>query len=141
MRLAFKSLLIVIPISVIFGLLVWSYTNNPEIEEYYQLGLSGIKKQYVINEKVIFSIFLNGYGSECGIYDVQLKKEDTIIDSKSISIDCTEIVEKKFEFVNIDITTLEWALPDLGEYAVVGEFTKSDGQKFQDQKTFTVIEN
>lgn len=140
MKLFLKTLLIIIPIIVILGLLVWSYTNESEIEEYYQLGLSGIKKQYIVDEKIIFSIFLKGYGSECGTYDIQLKSKDVTIKSNSISIDCTEIVGKDFDFVNIDVTTMEWTLLETGEYTAIGKFEKSDGQKFQDQKTFTVIE-
>jgi hypothetical protein len=141
MRLAFKVLFIILPLVLISGLLVPSFTNEPENEQSYQLGISGIKKQYEVGEKVVFSIFLKGYGSECGIYDVQLRIENLAIESKSISIDCTEIVGKDFDFVNIDVTTMEWTLLESGEYTVIGKFEKSDGQKFQDQKTFRVVES
>ncbi|HUU47608.1 MAG TPA: hypothetical protein VMW55_02370 [Nitrosopumilaceae archaeon] len=140
MRLVSKALLIIIPTIIILAIFAINSPKESEIKENYQLGLSGIKKQYVKGEMIIFSLFLKGYGSECGTYDVQLKKGDTIIERKSIDIDCTETVGKDFEFVNIDITTLEWTLLEAGNYTAVGEFTKNDGQKFQDQKTFTVIE-
>lgn len=140
MRRVSKALLIIIPAIIILAIFAINSPKESEIKENYQLGLSGIKKQYVKGEMIIFSLFLKGYGSECGTYDVQLKKGDTIIERKSIDIDCTETVGKDFEFVNIDITTLEWTLLEAGNYTAAGEFTKNDGQKFQDQKTFTVIE-
>ena len=133
-----KVILIIIPIVVILGFLIMEFPIESVNEEYYQVGLSGIKKQYVVGEEIIFSLFLKGYGNECGTYDVQLMKGDTIIESKSIVIDCTESVDKDFEFVNIDITTLELSLLEDGEYTAIGEFSKNNDKKIQDQKMFTV---
>ena len=120
------------------SLFAFDQHKEPEKEPYYKLGLSGIEEQYVVGEELTFSLFLNGYGSECGSYEVQVKKENKQIDGRSIDIGCTEEISKDFEFINIDITTLELILTESGEYIVTGEFSNKEGKKFQEEKTFTV---
>jgi hypothetical protein len=133
-----KILLIVIPVIIISSLFASDQRKEAEKEPYYKLGLSGIEEQYVVGEELTFSLFLNGYGSECGSYKVQVKKENKQIDGRSIDIGCTEEISKDFEFINIDITTLELILTESGEYIVTGEFSNKEGKKFQEEKTFTV---
>jgi len=141
MKLVPKILLILIPTVIIFTVFVLGYAGEPEKEPYYKIGLSGIKKQYILGEEITFSLFLNGYGSECGSYKISLKKEDMEIESRSMDIDCEGDISGNLEFVNIDITTLELTLLESGAYTAIGEFSSNDGGKFQEKKTFTVIES
>ena len=126
----------IIAISVIF---VINYLNEPEIESYYKLGLSGMKEQYFINEELTVSLFLNGYGSDCGSYLIQITKDNNQIEGRSIDIDCTKEISEDFEIINIDITTLTLVLTESGIYTVIGEFSNNSGEKFQEKKTFTMI--
>ena len=86
-------------------------------------------------------MFLNGYGNDCGSYKIQVKKDDKQIEGRSIDIDCTKEISNDLEFINLDVTTLELSLVELGPYIVTGEFSNSKGEKFQDKKTFTVSWN
>jgi len=138
MRVISKVLLIIIPILVISAFFVMDFSKESEITEKYQVGLSEIKKQYVIGEDISFSLFLTGYGNECGSYEILLKKNDRIIESKSIDIDCNRTASKDFDFVNIDIITLDHTLLESGDYVAKGEFSKNEGQNFQYEKTFIV---
>lgn len=133
-----KIILIVIPVVIILTVFVFDYFKEPENESYYKIGLSGIKKQYSVGEELKFSLFLNGYGSDCGSYEVQVKKDNNQIDGRSIDIDCTEEISEDLEFINLDVTTLELILTEPGSYTVTGEFSNNKGEKFQDEKTFTV---
>jgi hypothetical protein len=133
-----KILLVAIPVVIIFTIFVSDYFKEPETETFYKIGLSGIKKQYSVGEELKFSLFLNGYGSDCGSFGVQVKKDGKQIDGRSIEIDCTEEISKDLEFINIDMTTLELSLAEPGSYTVTGEFSNSKGEKFQDKKTFSV---
>ncbi|HUT05083.1 MAG TPA: hypothetical protein VMW74_00100 [Nitrosopumilaceae archaeon] len=134
-----KILLFVIPIVFILIVFVSDYLKEPEKEAYYKIGLSGIKEQYMVGEELTFSLFLNGYGSDCGSYEVQVLKDKESIEGRSIDIDCTKEISDDFEFINIDITTLTLILTESGTYTVTGEFSNRNGEKFQDKKTFTVI--
>lgn len=141
MKTLIKILLGSIPVGVIAAFIVLGYAQESDIEEYYQVGLSGIKKQYVVDEEIIFSLFLKGYGNECGSYGIRLMKGEIQIDEKSIDIDCDERVSKEFQTVNIDIVTIERVLLETGDYTASGEFTNNNGKKIQDEKHFTVIGN
>jgi len=141
MKTVTKILLGVIPLVVIGVLFVLNYSQETHIEENYLLGLSGIKKQYIAGEEISFSLFLKGYGSECGAYNILLMKGENQIEEKSIDIDCSERISKDFQSVNIDIVTLESILLETGDYTAIGEFTNVSAEKFQDKKNFTVIEN
>ena len=141
MKTLTKILLGSIPVVIIVAFFVLGYTLESDIEEYYQVGLSGIKKQYVVDEEITFSLFLKGYGSECGSYGIRLMKGEMQIDGKTIDIDCNERVSKEFQTVNIDIVTIERVLLETGEYTASGEFTNNNGKKIQDKKYFTVIGN
>ena len=134
-----KVLLLLIPIVVISLIFVSNYPQEPEIEPYYKIGLSGLKQQYLVDEELNVSLFLNGYGSDCGSYEIQIKKDNNQIDGRSIDIDCTKEISTDFEIINIDITTLTLILTESGTYTVLGEFSNQSGEKFQEQKTFTVI--
>ena len=133
-----KILLIVIPILIILTIFVSDDLKEPEIEPYYKIGLSGIKEQYVMGEDLSFSLFLNGYGSDCGSYKIQVKKDDKQIDGRSIDIDCTKEISNNLEFIHLNIITLESSLVELGPYIVTGEFSNSKSEKFQTKKTYTV---
>lgn len=139
MKKVSKFLLIVIPVAIIFAIFISDYFKESEIEPYYKVGLSGIKNQYFVDEELIFSLFLTGYGSDCGSYEVKVMKKDRQIDGRSIDIDCTEKISKDFEIINIDITTLELILTESGEYTVLGEFSNNNGEKFQEKKIFIVV--
>jgi len=134
-----KLFLIVIPILIIFAIFVSDYLKTPEIEPYYKIGLSGIKEQYVIGEDLSFSLFLNGYGSDCGSYEVQVQKEQILIEGRTIDIDCTKEISEDFEFINIDITSLTLILTESGTYTVIGDFSNKNEEKFQEKKIFKVI--
>jgi hypothetical protein len=138
MKKTLKIFLIVIPIVIILTSFVLNYFEEPKTEAYYKIGLSGIKKQYSVGEELKFSLFLNGYGSDCGHYEVQVRIEDIQIDGRSIDIDCSEEISNEFEFINLDVTTLELSLIESGSYIATGEFSNSKGEKFQDEKTFVV---
>jgi len=133
-----KILLTIFFVVIISTVFASNYFKEPEIEAFYKIGLSGIKKQYVVGEELKLSLFLNGYGSDCGSYEVQIKKEDKQIDGKSIDIDCSEEIIKDFEDINLDLTTLELILIEPGSYVVTGEFSNTKGEIFQDEKTFVV---
>ncbi|MFQ5440375.1 MAG: hypothetical protein ACE5DL_02825 [Nitrosopumilaceae archaeon] len=141
MKTILKSLLVIIPILVIVTFLVIEFPKKSQAEENYQVGLSGIKKQYLVGEEGIFSLFLTGYGSECGSFEIRLLKNNEPIEGKSIDIDCSQIVRSDFENLNIDIVSLEWVFLEPGEYTVLGEFSKNNDKKNQDEKTFSVIQN
>jgi len=128
----------IILVVIILTIGLSDYFNESEKESYYKIGLSGIKKQYSVGEELRFSLFLNGYGSDCGTYEVQVKKDGKQIDGRSIDIDCTKEISEDLEFINLDVTTLELSLVEHGSYIVTGEFSNSKGEKFQDKKTFTV---
>ena len=133
-----KILLAIISVMIISTVFASEYFKEPEKESIYKIGLSGIKKQYFVGEELKLSLFLNGYGSDCGSYEVQIKKEDKQIDGKSIDVDCSEEIIKDFEDLNLDVTTLELILIEPGSYVATGEFSNSDGERFQDEKTFVV---
>jgi len=133
-----KVLLIAIPIVIIFSLFVSNYENEPEIEAFYKLGLSGIKEQYFVGEELSFSLFLNGYGSECGSYGVKVKKDGKSIEGRSIEIECTKEISHDFEFINIDIIDYALILTESGAYTVTGEFSNNRGENLQDKKTLMV---
>jgi len=133
-----KILLIVIPIVVISIVFASDYFKEVDKETFYKIGLSGIKKQYSVGEELKLTLFLNGYGSDCGSYELQVKKEGKQIDGKSIDIGCSEEIIKDFEFINLDVTTLELVLVEPGSYVATGEFSNSSGEKFQEKKNFSV---
>jgi len=133
-----KILLTIISIVIISTVFASEYFKEPENETFYKIGLSGIKKQYSVGEELKLSLFLNGYGSDCGTYEVQIKKEDKQIDGKSIDIDCSEEIIKDFEDINLDVITLELILIEPGSYVATGEFSNSNGERFQNEKTFVV---
>ena len=134
-----KILLLFIPIVIISGIFVSNYLKEPQIEPYYKIGLSGLKEQYLVNEEMNVSLFLNGYGSDCGSYLVEIKKGERQIDGRSIEIDCTKEISEDFENINIDITTLSLILKESGTYTIIGEFSNNNGEKFQEKKNFNVI--
>ncbi len=119
---------------------MFSSENQEEvkIDPFYKIGLSGIKDKYAIGEELTFSLFLNGYGSECGSYEVQITKEGRQIEGREINIECTEKTAKVFENINVDITTLTLILSEPGIYIVTGEFSNKNGEKFQDKKNIEV---
>jgi hypothetical protein len=133
-----KILITIISAVIISTVFASNYFKEPEKEVFYKIGLSGIKKQYSVGEEFQLSLFLKGYGSDCGTYEVQIKKEDNQIDGKSIDIDCSEEIINDFEDINLDVTTLELILIEPGSYVVTGEFSNSNGERFQDEKTFVV---
>jgi len=134
-----KILLLFISIVIISGIFVSNYLKEPQIEPYYKIGLSGLKEQYLVNEEMNVSLFLNGYGSDCGSYLVEIKKGERQIDGRSIEIDCTKEISEDFENINIDITTLSLILKESGTYTIIGEFSNNNGEKFQEKKNFNVI--
>lgn len=134
-----SKILLIITIVIISGIFVSNYLKEPEVEPYYKIGLSGLKEQYLINEEMNISLFLNGYGSDCGSYQVEIKKGNTQIDGRSIEIDCTKEISEDFEIINIDITTLTLILTESGTYTIIGEFSNNNGEKFQEVKNFNVI--
>jgi hypothetical protein len=138
MKKTLKIFLIVIPIVIILTSFVLNYFEEPKTEAFYKIGLSGIKKQYSVGEELKLTLFLNGYGSDCGSYEVQIKKEGKQIEGKSIDIDCSEEIIKDFEDINLDVTTLELILIEPGSYVATGEFSNSNGERFQNEKTFVV---
>ncbi len=138
MKKTLKIILIIIPVVIILTVFESDYFKESEKELDYKIGLSGIKKQYSVGEELKISLFLNGYGSDCGSYEVQVKKDGKQIDGRSIDIDCTEEIRKDLEFINLDVITLELSLDDAGSYIATGEFSNSKGEKFQDKKIFTV---
>ncbi len=111
---------------------------EPKIEPYYKIGLSGIKDQYRIGEELTFSLFLEGYGSDCGSYEVKIIKDEKQIEGRSINIECTEEIAGDFKNINIDITTLTLMLNEPGRYTITGEFSNKNGEKFQDKKNIDV---
>ena len=133
-----KIILMIILVVIILTIGLSDYFNESEKESYYKIGLSGIKTQYSVGEELRFSLFLNGYGSDCGTYEVQVKKDGKQIDGRSIDIDCTKEISEDLEFINLDVTTLELSLIEPGSYIVTGEFSNGKGEKFQEKKTFTV---
>jgi len=138
MKKTSKTLLIAIPFVIILTIGVSDYFKEFKKESYYKIGLSGIKKQYSVGDELKFSLFLNGFGSDCGTYKVQVKKDGKQIDGRSIDIDCTKEISDDLEFINLDVTTIELSLVELGPYIVTGEFSNSKSEKFQTKKTFTV---
>ena len=92
---------------------VSDYFKEFKKESYYKIGLSGIKKQYSVGEELKFSLFLNGYGSDCGSYKIQVKKDDKPIDGRSIDIDYTKEISNDLEFIHLDIISLELSLVEL----------------------------
>ena len=138
MKRTLKIILLIIPFVLILTIFEYDYFKEPEKEAYYKIGLSGIKKQYSVGEELKFSLFLIGYGSECGAYEVQVKKDGIQIDGKSMDIDCTKEISDDLEFINLDVTTLELILAEPGSYIAIGEFSNSKSEAFQDKKTFTV---
>ena len=128
----------IIPFVIIVTVGASDYFKEYEKETHYKIGLSGIKNQYSVGEELKFSLFLNGYGSDCGSYEVQVKKDGKQIDGRSLDIDCTKEIMDDLEFINLDVTTLELSLAESGSYIATGEFSSSKGEKFQDKKTFTV---
>ena len=138
MKKTLKIIVIIIPVVIILTIFESDYFKESEKESYYKMGLSGIKKQYSVGEELKFSLFLNGYGSDCGSYEVQVKKDGKQIDGRSLDIDCTKEIMDDLEFINLDVTTLELSLAEPGSYIATGEFSSSKGEKFQDKKTFTV---
>ena len=138
MKFLSKILLLVIPGVIILALFMTNLSQESLTEENYQIGLSGIKKQYTIGDEIVFSLFLTGYGNECGSYEILLMKDTIPIERKSIDIDCSEKIDKDFEIINFDIITLELILLEAGDYTAIGEFTKVDGQKFQELKILKV---
>ncbi|MDH3610557.1 MAG: hypothetical protein OEM79_02210 [Nitrosopumilus sp.] len=139
MKIISKILLLIIPIIVISIIFVSNYSKEPEIEPYYKIGFSGLKEQYLVDDALTVSLFLNGYGSDCGSYEILIKKDNNQIEGQSIDIDCTKEISQDFEIINIDITTLTLILTESGSYTVIGEFSNNSGEKFQEQKTFRVI--
>lgn len=133
-----KILLTIISAVIISTVFASDYFKEPEKEAFYKIGLSGIKKQYSVGEELNFSLFLNGYGSDCGHYEVQVRIDGNQIDGRSIDIDCSEKISDELEFINLDVTTLELSLIESGSYIATGEFSNSKGEKFQDEKTFVV---
>jgi len=138
MKKTFKVLLVLIPVVIVFTVFVSDYFKEPEKEVFYKIGLSGIKKQYNVGDELAFSLFVNGYGSDCGSYEIQVKKDNNQIDGKSVDIDCTEAISKDFEVINLDVITLELVLSEPGSYVATGEFSNSKGERFQYEKTFSV---
>ena len=133
-----KILLTIISIVIISTIFASDYFKEPEKETFYKIGLSGIKKQYSVGEELKLTLFLNGYGSDCGSYEIQIKKEDKQIDGKSIDIDCSEEIIKDFEDINLDVITLELILIEPGPYVATGEFSNNSDERFQNVKTFVV---
>jgi hypothetical protein len=133
-----KILLIIISIVIISTVFASDYFKEPDKEAFYKIGLSGIKKQYSVDEELKLSLFLNGYGSDCGSYELQVKKDNKQIDGKTIDIDCSEEITKDFEDINLDVITLELILIESGSYVATGEFSNSNGKRFYDEKTFVV---
>lgn len=134
-----KILLLLIPIVIISGILALNVLKEPEIEPYYKIGLSGLKERYLVNEEMNVSLFLNGYGSDCGSYQIEIKKGDKQIDGRSIEIECTKEISKDFEDINIDITTFTLILRESGSYTIIAEFSNNNGEKFKEVKNFIVI--
>ena len=91
-----------------------------------------------MGEDLSFSLFLNGYGSDCGSYEVQVQKEQILIEARIIDIDCTKEISEDFEFINIDITSLTLTLTESGTYTVIGDFSNKNEEKFQERKIFKV---
>jgi hypothetical protein len=133
-----KILLTIMSIVIISTVFASDYFKEPNKEIFYKIGLSGIKKQYSVGEELKLTLFLNGYGSDCGSYELQVKKEGKQIEGKSIDIGCSEKIIKDFEFINLDVTTLELVLVEPGSYVATGEFSNSNGERFQNEKTFVV---
>jgi hypothetical protein len=138
MKKILKILIMIIPFVIILTIGASDYFKESEKEPYYKIGLSGIKKQYSVGEELRFSLFLNGYGSDCGSYEIQIKKEDKQIDGRTIDINCTKEISDDLEFINLDVTALELSLVESGSYIATGKFSNSKGEKFQTEKTFTV---
>jgi hypothetical protein len=138
MKKTLKILLVLIPVVIIFTIFASDYFKESEKEVFYKIGLSGIKKQYNVGDELKFSLFLNGYGSDCGSYEIQVKRGNNQIDGKSVDIDCTETISEDFEVINLDVITLELVLSEPGSYIATGEFSNSKGEKFQYEKTFSV---
>jgi hypothetical protein len=114
MKKTLKILLVLIPVVIIFTIFASDYFKESEKEVFYKIGLSGIKKQYNVGDELKFSLFLNGYGSDCGSYEIQVKRGDNQIDGKSVDIDCTETISEDFEVINLDVITLELVLSEPG---------------------------
>jgi hypothetical protein len=133
-----KILLTIISVVIISTVFASDYLKEDKKEVFYKIGLSGIKKQYSVGDELKLTLFLNGYGSDCGSYELQVKKDDKQIDGRSIDIDCSEEIIKDFENINLDVTTLELILIEPGSYVATGEFSNSNGERFQDEKTFVV---
>jgi hypothetical protein len=133
-----KILLTIISVVIISTVFASDYLKEDKKEVFYKIGLSGIKKQYSVGDELKLTLFLSGHGSDCGSYEVQVKKDDKQIDGRSIDIDCSEEIIKDFENINLDVTTLELILFEPGSYVATGEFSNSNGERIQDEKTFVV---
>jgi len=133
-----KILLTIFFVVIISTVFASNYFKEPEKEAFYKIGLSGIKKQYSVGEELKLTLFLNGHGSDCGSYEVQIKKEGKQIEGKSIDIDCSEKIIKDFEDINLDVATLELILIEPGSYVATGEFSNSNDERFQNEKSFVV---
>ena len=138
MKKKYKTIFLLFPVVIILIVFVSDYFKESEKEVFYKIGLSGIKKQYSVGEEIKFSLFLSGYGSDCGSYEIQVKKDSKQIDGKAIDIDCTKDISKDLQLINLDVTTLELSLTEPGSYIAIGEFSNSEGEKFQYKKTFSV---
>ena len=132
------------PIAVISTIFGFVYFNEPVKEVHYEIGISGIKEQYVIGEQLKFSIFLNGYGSPCGDYKIKILKGDQFIDGGGVDMLCVGPPEEKFmdlEFYMPERTTFKLVLNETGSYTVTAEFWRIDYGKITTQKNFDVIAN
>lgn len=137
-------LLIVISIIIIVSIVAFTNPNEPEKQVHYEIGLSGIKEQYVVGEELQFSIFLNGYGSPCGDYSAQVKKGEKLIEEWSLETSCIGGEKEKkidLEYHTSGTTTFKLTLTESGLYTVTGEFWKVEYGKFHTKENFTVIEN